>query len=131
MLIKSRFLRNSLIALAIALVLTIGSFGVRRHGPQMGEFGTTCGPAGDQTCYEPLLNGGWPLGYVVDMPGIHAEESLGLEDELRLERFGADILFYFGLLMLAWRYGDIRRRMRTELREARAAREAKEAAARE
>jgi hypothetical protein len=113
---KSRLIRLSLIGLGFALALAIASVGVRRHGPEMAEYGGGCGPTNDQPCYLPLLNAGWPLAYVVDNPDAPVQERLGREDEVRPERFVVDVLFYFALLSIAWRYGELRRRMRTEHR---------------
>ena len=109
-------LRNVLLTLAVSLALAVGSFGIRRQGPEMGEIGNVCGPAGDQPCYVPLLSAGWPLAFVVDAPGVSVPDKLGFEDDIRPGIFVVDVLFYFSLLSLAWRYGRLRRRIRDETR---------------
>ena len=114
---KVRLVRLALVGLGLALALAAASVGVRRHGPDMGELGSGCGPTGDQPCYLPRLSGGWPLAFVVDRLNVPVQDRLGPEDDIRLERFAIDVLFYFALLSLAWRYGEMRRRLRAERRK--------------
>jgi hypothetical protein len=107
-----RNVRLGLGILGVSLVLALASVGIQRHGPDMGQVGDGCGPASDQPCYVALLGGGWPLAFVVDAPTVSTPDRLGLADTLRPERFIADALFYGGLLIIAWRAGVMRRRLR-------------------
>lgn len=116
---KAQLARLALAGLAISIALAAGSLGIRRQGPEMGEFGSVCGPSADQPCYVPLVSAGWPIAYLVDAPDRPVQNRLGLEDDVRPEMFLVDALFYFALLSLAWRYGQIRRRIRDERRAAR------------
>jgi hypothetical protein len=74
----------------------------RRFGPEQAAYGNLCGPSGDDLCMEPRLNGGWPLGYLYDAPGVSIERSLGFfEDRFRLLPFLVDAaLFWAGLVAL-------------------------------
>ena len=102
-------------ALACALALAMGSVGIQRYGPERGVFGNLCGPTGDDFCYGPLLNGGFPLGFVYDFPGISIENKLGAEDRFRIWPFLADVAVYWALLAAAWTFGRARRKHMREM----------------
>lgn len=114
--LKTQLFRSALVGITVSLVLAAGSLGIQKPGPEMGEFGSVCGPTGDQPCYRPLLTAGWPIGYVVDRPDLPVQDRLGFEDDIRPAMYLLDALFYFALLSIAWRYGQIRRRSRQERR---------------
>ena len=110
-------LRLALFGLIVAVVLAAASVGVQRHGPETGVFGNLCGPDGSEPCVRPLLNGGFPIGFLYDSPGVSVEDRLGLgEDRLRPLPFLGDVVFYFGLLAISWRIGQARRHNRIPLR---------------
>jgi hypothetical protein len=110
-----RVLRLALFGLIVAVVLAAASVGVQRHGPETGVFGNLCGPDGREPCVRPLLNGGFPIGFLYDSPGVSGEDQLGLgEDRLRPLPFLGDVVFYFGLLAISWRMGQARKRNRAE-----------------
>jgi hypothetical protein len=78
---------------------------VQRHGPEPGAY------------EQPVLNGGFPLGFLYDSPGVPVEDRLAPgEDRFLPLPFLGDVVFYFGLLTLSWRMGAARRRRRAEAR---------------
>jgi len=109
---QRRLFRLALTCLAVAAALAAGSVVLQRHGPELEAVGYDCGATGDQPCMRPLLNGGWPLGFVYDRPGAPGEGRLGITDEIRLGPYLGNLIFYAGLLSIAWRYGQARRRRR-------------------
>jgi hypothetical protein len=111
--------RLALFGLLVAIVLAAASVGVQRHGPETGVSGAFCGPTGDAPCERPLLNGGFPVGFLYDRLGVPVEDYLALgEDQFRPLSFLIDVVFYFGLLAISWRFGQARRRGRAEARRA-------------
>jgi hypothetical protein len=106
----ARLTRLALLALALGIGLAIGSVGIQRTGPERGAVSFTCGPAADEPCYGSLLNGGFPLGFLYDIPTEAGRGRLGMEDHFRPLPFLANIAFFFGLLAIVWRYGQARRR---------------------
>ena len=88
--------------LLLALVLTLGSCGVQRLGPEQAAYGNLCGPSMDQLCMRPRLNGGWPLGYMFDTPGVSVEGSLAWPDDpVRTIPFLVDLAFFWAVLAAA------------------------------
>ena len=111
-----KLLRYLIFALVIVVLLSAASVGIQRQGPEVGVFSNLCGPNRNEACQHPLMNGGFPVGFFYDRPGIPVEDRLGLEDQFRLLPFLGDMVFYFGLLSISWRFGQARRRMRAEAR---------------
>ena len=62
--------------------------------------GDLCGPNGDELCYRPLLQGGFPFAYLIDHGGISGVGQLGFEDKFSVLAFGADFLFYVLIIFL-------------------------------
>jgi hypothetical protein len=87
-----------------AVSLAFASFFYQQLGPEIGQYGTECVPL--ENCFRPLLGAGYPLQYMVNVPGITDPTSLGAEDEFRLVPFALDTLFYFTVAYLG--YGLIR-----------------------
>ena len=88
-------------SLVIAFALTIYSSNIQRVGPAIRGFGNVCGPSGEERCYEPVLNAGFPLPYFFDNPSISARGNLSLlEDEFRILPFLIDF-YLFGIVSLA------------------------------
>ena len=88
-------------SLVIAFALTIYSSNIQRVGPAIRGFGNVCGPSGDERCYEPVLNAGFPLPYFFDNPSISARGNLSLlEDEFRILPFLVDV-YLFGIVLSA------------------------------
>lgn len=100
-----RFAQSCLVGLLamVACLLTLASVLVERAGPELGEYGNLCGSDGDHPCLEPMLNGGFPIPYLFDQPGVSVEGKLSfVEDTLRPGAFVLDVALYFsGLLLLA------------------------------
>jgi hypothetical protein len=82
--------------LSLSIVLTIVSFAIQRHGPEVGVYGNVCGPNGDQLCLRPKLNAGFPLGYVFDNTATSVRDQLTpfVEDDFRIFPFLLDLLIY-------------------------------------
>jgi len=79
-------------SLVIAFALTIYSSNLQRVGPAIRGFGNVCGPSGEERCYEPVLNAGFPLPYFFDNPSISARGNLALlEDDFRILPFLVDV----------------------------------------
>ncbi len=89
-----------LLALALAVALALSTALYQRHGPFMGVFGNMCGPAeGGQLCIAPVLQGGWPLPYLFDNPGVSVRDTLSLEDKLDFGFFLLDVWFFAGTIL--------------------------------
>jgi hypothetical protein len=85
--------------LPTALLLTFVSSNVERTGPNFAAYSNFCGSTNDQLCMEPTLNGGFPLAYLSDTPGISVEGKLSFgEDEFRTTPFLFDLAGYFAVL---------------------------------
>lgn len=90
------------LSLIAAIALTVKSVGIERTGPELAAYGNLCGPSHDDLCYEPVLNAGFPIGFLFDNPGISVERQLAfIEDEFRIGAFLLDVAIYFALLLLA------------------------------
>jgi hypothetical protein len=106
--IKARDTTRLLVILSIAIVITLATFAIQRHGPEVGTYGNVCGSTGDQPCTHILLNAGYPLGYVFDMgyvfdnPSVSVRDKLMpiIEDEFRIIPFILDTIFYAVALSL-------------------------------
>jgi len=85
--------------LQLALLLTAISSNVERTGPELAAYGNLCGPTKDQLCMKPRLNGGFPLAYLFDAPGISVEGQLSFgEDEFRTAPFVFDLVVYIAFI---------------------------------
>ena len=103
--------KPALVIAAVGLGLTFASYFYQQMGPEIGKHGTECVPIED--CFAPLLGAGYPLQYMVDVPGITSPGSLGFEDKLRLVAFALDALFYVVMIYLSYtliRYYRARRK---------------------
>jgi hypothetical protein len=100
--IKARDTTRLLVILSIAIVITLATFAIQRHGPEIGTYGNVCGSTGDQPCTHILLNAGYPLGYVFDNPSVSVRDKLMpiIEDEFRIIPFILDTIFYAVALSL-------------------------------
>ena len=89
-------------SLIAAITLTVKSVDIERYGPELAAYGNMCGPSHNGPCNEPVLNAGFPVGYLFDNPGISVEHQLALiEDEFRIGAFLLDVAIYFALVLLA------------------------------
>lgn len=90
----------------ISLGLAFLSFSYQSFGPERKAFGTECQPIRD--CFRPVLVGGFPVRYIIDVPGISVQNDLGFEDDFRIWSFIADVCFYICLMSLIYRiFGPI------------------------
>jgi hypothetical protein len=85
----------------IGLGLALLSFAYQSFGPERRMFGTECQPIRD--CFRPVLGGGFPVQYVIDVPGITYQNILSFEDDFRVWPFIADVCFYICLMSLIYR----------------------------
>jgi len=70
----------------------------------MGVFGNLCGP-GDtgELCIRPILQGGWPLPYLLDFPGVSVPGRLYfLEDDFYFGFFVIDLFFFACFINSIW-----------------------------
>lgn len=104
---RMRRIATLLLVLVLAVLLSLGSLAVQRHGPEQVAYGNLCGARGDSPCLRPVLKGGFPVAYLVDRPGVSVEDQLFLfEDELLPAALLIDVTFYalfLGLMVLGWR----------------------------
>ena len=92
----------AVLSLIAAIMLTIRSSNIERFGPELAAYGNLCGPSHDALCNEPVLNAGFPVGFLFDNPGISVERQLAfIEDEFRTGAFLLDVAIYFALVLLA------------------------------
>ena len=90
--------------LAAALALTLLSSNLERTGPGLAQYGNLCGASHNDPCLEPRLNGGFPLAYLFDAPGVSVERKLSFaEDEFRAMSFVLDLAVYIAIILLATR----------------------------
>ena len=91
--------RTASLSLIISLSLALGSFLYQRIGPAQGFVGTECGNP-QHRCYQPVLNGGFPLPFIIDRPTVSFPNVLYFEDEIRVWAFLTDALCYLILLVV-------------------------------
>lgn len=90
------------LSLIAAIMLTIRSVDIERTGPELAAYGNMCGPSHSAPCNEPVLNAGFPVGYLFDNPGISVERDLSLpEDDFRIGAFLLDVAIYVALILPA------------------------------
>jgi hypothetical protein len=93
------------LTLATALALALSSVFVERVGPAPVAWrDELCSPFPLHPCDEGVLQGGWPLAYLLDKPGISVMAELGLiEDRFEAVPFWLDVaVFWAALLGVAW-----------------------------
>jgi hypothetical protein len=102
----ANLLRSSLsyvLAFALALVSSL----VQGEGPELASYGNMCGPAANESCYQPVLKGGFPLAYLFDAPGVSVEHQLSFgEDTLHPVALVLDIAIYWSTIMLFIWFGS-------------------------
>lgn len=90
------------IALVCAIALALASVQIERRGPEQAQYGNLCGASAADPCYRPVLQGGFPLAYLFDAPGVSVERQLAfIEDRLSVGALILDIAIYFALALLA------------------------------
>ena len=84
--------KSIVLSLLIGLGLALLSVHVQRNGPEQVVYSNLCGPATDQLCYKPVLNGGFPLPFLYDRAGVSREDQLAfVEDRFRAMPFLLDV----------------------------------------
>jgi hypothetical protein len=90
--------------LLVSACVTLVSVGIERRGPELAQYGNLCGPTHDQPCMQPALNGGFPMAFLVDVPGVSVENQLTLiEDRFVPLGFAVDWVASALSLWLLWR----------------------------
>jgi hypothetical protein len=101
---QKRILRRYLIVLLLGIICTFVTITYQKKGPFMGVYGNLCGP--DDTgelCIRPILQGGWPLPYLLDFPGVSVPGRLSfLEDDFYFGFFMIDFFFFACCINLIW-----------------------------
>ena len=88
------------LTLISAAALAFLSVCVEQVGPEVAVYGNLCGLTVDESCYEPVLKGGFPVGYLFDAPGISVQRQLSFgEDKLIISALILNIAFYFAILL--------------------------------
>ena len=88
-----------MVSLSIAIAITILSSNIQRIGPALRSYGNVCGPSGNELCYMPVLNGGFPFPYFFDNPLISVRGTLDFfEDEFRVLPFLIDVILIGAIL---------------------------------
>jgi hypothetical protein len=90
-------------ALMLSMTLTGLSVYIERTGPELAQYGNLCGPGNDAPCNEPVLKGGFPVAYLVDMPGVSVERKLGFEDRLSITALILDIAIHAAMIFFVLR----------------------------
>jgi hypothetical protein len=107
--------RSYALAFSLGVTLALLSSFIECLGPEEAPYGNLCGSSGNEFCMEPVLNGGFPLPYLFDMPGVSRERYLGFfEDHLRKVPFVLDVAFFSFACLLV---GRLSRRMRSSTTE--------------
>jgi hypothetical protein len=89
--------------LLVSACVTLMSVGIERRGPELAQYGNLCGPTSDQPCMQPALKGGFPMAFLVDIPGVSVENQLALiEDRFVFLGFAVDWLACALSLWLLW-----------------------------
>jgi hypothetical protein len=96
--------KSVVLSVLAGFALALLSVRVQRAGPEQVVFSNLCGPAMDQLCYKPVLNGGFPLPFLYDRAGVSREDQLAfVEDRFRPLPFLADLVMYGGLVFVVGR----------------------------
>jgi hypothetical protein len=97
-------LRLVLVAFVLGNALALLSVLIERKGPELLPYGNMCGANSNEACYEPALNGGFPLAYLTDMPGVSVQHQLSFgEDTLHPAALVLDIAFYIAAILIVGR----------------------------
>jgi hypothetical protein len=91
--------------LAAAFAIALLTVFVERVGPAPTQWrDELCSPFPLHPCDEGVLQGGWPLAYLLDKPGISVMAQLGLiEDRFEPTPFFLNVaLFWAALLGASW-----------------------------
>jgi len=99
--------RTVLFSLALSIAITLASVLFQRIGPIQGFVGTECGDPQNK-CYSPVLNGGFPIPFIIDEPTISIPGSLNLDDDIVVWPFLIDVGFYW-IIFLVIKYVIIMR----------------------
>jgi hypothetical protein len=107
-------MRRGALSVVVALGLTIASVRVERVGRAPDAWSQElCAPEPYHPCSEGVLQGGFPVGYIVDRPGISVMGRLALvEDLFRPWAFALDVSI-FGLVSFALTGIAVARRRKT------------------
>jgi hypothetical protein len=98
------------LALSVGLTLALLSSLIQRFGPEELPYGNLCSGTGNELCMEPVLNGGFPIPFLFDAPGVSRERQLALvEDDLRKLPFVLDVAIYSFTLLLVGFCVELRR----------------------
>lgn len=94
------FILSFVLAFASALLSVL----VQSEGPELASYGNMCWPTANEGCYQPVLKGGFPLPYLLDMPGVSVEHQLAFgEDTLHRVNLVLDIAIHWStILFLIW-----------------------------
>lgn len=97
-------LSRILLASVLAFVLSVLSAFIERTGPEVASYGNMCGTAANDPCLEPLVNGGFPIAFLFDNPGISVQYRLSFaEDQVRIGALAFNTALYFAAIVLAAR----------------------------
>lgn len=100
-----RAIGRTSVLLFVGLVLALASMRIQRRGPKQVAYGNPCGPTGDDLCYRPVLKGGFPVAFLLDVPGVSVEDQLAFgEDHFRAGAFWVDVALYWILALVAVRF---------------------------
>jgi hypothetical protein len=94
--IMSRLIKASWVVYALisAITLALLSVFVERTGPELAQYG--------DSIFKPVLQGGFPLAYLFDAPGVSVERQLSFgEDKLFVGSLIIDIAIYFAAILIA------------------------------
>ena len=88
-----------------AFIPALSSVFVERVGPAPAAWrDELCSPFPLHPCDQGVLQGGWPLAYLLDKPGISVMAELGLiEDRFEAVPFFLDVAVFWAVLLgVAW-----------------------------
>ena len=87
--------------MSVALTLALLSSEIEHAGPELALYGNLCGASSSEPCMKPVLNGGFPFGYLFDAPGVSVEGKLSFgEDLVRPAPFAFDVAVYLAVISL-------------------------------
>ncbi len=82
--------------LLAALLLTIASAKIQRSDQEVAVYGNM-GTLNDMV--KPRLTGGWPAPWIADSTATSVPHQIGIEDDIRIEAFIANLAFWYVVLM--------------------------------
>ena len=84
----------------MAIAIALFSVYIQRTGPEEVVYSNLCGPTTSDLCYKPVLNGGFPVAFLFDAPGVSVEDQLAyVEDNFRAGAFAVDVGIYLALIL--------------------------------